>query len=32
MEISHRGKDFQAVMDEAVALFKEVLEVPEGYE
>jgi phosphoserine aminotransferase len=32
MEISHRGKDFQAVMDEAVALFKEVLNIPEGYE
>jgi phosphoserine aminotransferase len=32
MEISHRGKDFQAVMDEAVALFKEILNVPEGYE
>lgn len=32
MEISHRGKDFQAVMDEAVALFKEILDVPEGYE
>ncbi len=31
MEISHRGKDFQAVMDEAVALFKELLEIPEGY-
>lgn len=32
MEISHRGKDFQAVMDEAVALFKEVLNIPEGYQ
>jgi phosphoserine aminotransferase len=32
MEISHRGKDFQAVMDEAVALFKEVLHIPEGYQ
>ncbi|MGF1585876.1 MAG: 3-phosphoserine/phosphohydroxythreonine transaminase [Bacteroidales bacterium] len=32
MELSHRGKDFQAVMDEAVALFKEVLNIPEGYE
>lgn len=31
MEVSHRGKDFQAVMDEAIALFKEVLHVPEGY-
>ena len=32
MEISHRSKEFQAVMDEAVALFKEVLKVPEGYQ
>jgi phosphoserine aminotransferase len=32
MEVSHRGKEFQAVMDDAVALVKELLEVPEGYE
>ena len=31
LEISHRSKQFQAVMDEAVALFKELLEIPEGY-
>jgi len=31
LEISHRSKDFQAVIDEAVALFKEQLNVPEGY-
>lgn len=31
MEISHRSKDFQSVMDEAQALFKELLNVPEGY-
>jgi phosphoserine aminotransferase len=31
MEISHRSKEFQAIMDEAVALFKEVLNIPEGY-
>ncbi len=30
-EISHRAKDFQSVVDEAVALIKELLEVPEGY-
>ena len=30
-EISHRSKDFQTVMDEAMALVKEVLNVPEGY-
>lgn len=32
LEISHRSKEFQAVMDEANALFKELLEIPEGYE
>lgn len=31
MEISHRSKEFQSVMDEAKALFKELLNVPEGY-
>lgn len=31
MEISHRTKNFQAVIDEAVALVKELLNVPEGY-
>lgn len=31
MEVSHRGKDFQAVMDETVDLFKELLNIPEGY-
>ena len=31
LEISHRSKDFQAVMDETVALFKELLNIPEGY-
>ncbi len=31
MEISHRAKDFQPVVDEAVALFKEILSIPEGY-
>ena len=31
LEISHRSKDFQAVIDEAVALFKEILNIPEGY-
>lgn len=30
-EISHRSKDFQLVMDEAMSLVKEVLNVPEGY-
>ena len=31
MEISHRAKNFQPVVDEAVALFKELLDIPEGY-
>lgn len=31
METSHRAKNFQPVVDEAVALIKELLEVPEGY-
>ena len=30
-EISHRAKDFQPVVDEAEALVKELLSVPEGY-
>ncbi len=32
MEVSHRGKEFVAVMDEAQSLFKELLNIPEGYE
>ena len=32
MEISHRSKEFIAVVDEAAALVKELLEVPEGYD
>ncbi len=31
LEVSHRGKEFQAVIDEAVALFKEVLSIPDNY-
>ena len=31
MEVSHRAKEFQAVIDEAVALFKELLNIPDGY-
>ena len=31
MEVSHRSKEFVAVMDEAQALVKELLKVPEGY-
>ncbi|MDD4215908.1 MAG: 3-phosphoserine/phosphohydroxythreonine transaminase [Bacteroidales bacterium] len=30
-EVSHRGKDFQAVMDNTVELMKEVLNIPENY-
>jgi phosphoserine aminotransferase len=31
LEISHRSKQFVAVMDEATALFKELLNIPDGY-
>jgi len=31
LEISHRAKNFQPVVDEAVSLFKELLDIPEGY-
>ena len=32
LEVSHRSKEFQAVVDETNALIKELLDVPEGYE
>lgn len=32
LEVSHRGKEFTAVIEEAAKLFKELLDVPEGYE
>jgi len=32
MEVSHRSKEFVAVMEEAVALVKELLEVPDTHE
>lgn len=32
LEISHRSKEFVAVMDEARALIKELLDLPAGYE
>lgn len=31
LEISHRSKEFQAVIDQADGLVKELLDVPEGY-
>jgi phosphoserine aminotransferase len=31
MEISHRSKEFMAIMEEAQSLIKELLEVPQGY-
>ncbi|MDL2261900.1 3-phosphoserine/phosphohydroxythreonine transaminase [Bacteroidales bacterium OttesenSCG-928-I21] len=31
LEVSHRGKDFQAVIDDAEALMKEVLNIPDNY-
>ncbi|MBM3421501.1 MAG: aminotransferase class V-fold PLP-dependent enzyme, partial [Bacteroidetes bacterium] len=32
MEISHRSKEFIAVMNDAIALFRELLEIPAGYQ
>ncbi|MEN8157490.1 MAG: 3-phosphoserine/phosphohydroxythreonine transaminase, partial [Bacteroidota bacterium] len=31
MEISHRSKEFMAIMDETRQLFKELLDIPDGY-
>ena len=31
IEISHRSKDFVDVMDEAISLTKEILNIPAGY-
>ena len=31
LEVSHRSKEFEAVTNDAVALFKELLNVPQGY-
>ncbi len=31
LEISHRSKEFVACMNDTIALFKELLEIPEGY-
>lgn len=31
LEVSHRSKEFTAVIEEASALVKELLEVPDGY-
>ena len=31
LEISHRTKDFEDVLNEAISLFKELLQIPEGY-
>ncbi len=32
LEISHRSKDFQSILDETMALFKELMEIPAGYQ
>lgn len=32
MEVSHRGKEFVAVMDKTLKMFKELLDIPTGYE
>jgi phosphoserine aminotransferase len=31
MEISHRSKEFTAIIEQAQALFKELLDIPDGY-
>lgn len=31
LEVSHRSKEFQAVIDEAMTLVKELLDIPQGY-
>lgn len=31
MEVSHRGKDFEAILGETIELLKEVMNIPEGY-
>ena len=31
LEVSHRSKEFQAVIDKAGELVKEILEIPEGF-
>ncbi|RYY34726.1 MAG: 3-phosphoserine/phosphohydroxythreonine transaminase [Sphingobacteriaceae bacterium] len=31
LEISHRSKEFEAVLDEAISLVKELFELPKGY-
>ena len=32
LEVSHRSKQFQAVIDEATALVKELLDIPAGFQ
>lgn len=32
LEVSHRGKEFVAVVEETQSLIKELMEIPEGYE
>ena len=31
MEISHRSKDFEAILNKAISLMKDILSIPEGY-
>jgi phosphoserine aminotransferase len=31
MEVSHRGKDFEAILKQAVELMKDILAIPDGY-
>jgi len=32
LEISHRSKDFESILNEAMSLFKELLNIPIGYQ
>lgn len=32
MEVSHRGKDFEAVLADTVSLMREILDIPENYQ
>jgi phosphoserine aminotransferase len=31
LEISHRSKEFEAILNETISLFKEILSIPDGY-
>ena len=31
LEISHRSKEFEAIINDAINLMKEIMQIPEGY-